>query len=51
MNTERHQLSPYPLRIPVELRDRLQREADKNMRSLNAEIAYRLQRSLQGDKQ
>lgn len=37
---------PYPLRIPDEMRDYLQSEADKNNRSLHAEIVMRLQRSL-----
>lgn len=46
MTTERHQLPAYPLRMPVELRERLEAAAKVNMRSLNAEILFRLQQSL-----
>lgn len=46
MNTERHQIAPYPLRMPMELRKQLQEAADANYRSLNAEILFRLEQSL-----
>lgn len=46
MSTERHQLAPYPLRMPIELREALQSAAKENMRSLNAEILFRLQQTL-----
>lgn len=36
----------YLLRLPLELRDRLQREANLNNRSVNTEILYRIQTSL-----
>ena len=42
MKQERHQLASYPLRIAPELREALQRAADQNLRSLNAEIVARL---------
>lgn len=45
MTTERHQLPSYPLRIPVELRGRLQKAADEAFRSLNAEILFRVEAS------
>lgn len=42
----RHQLASYPLRIPEELREQIALEAVKNKRSLNAEMASRLENSL-----
>jgi len=39
---------PYPLRMPKELRDRLEFARNKNGRSLNAEILLRLEQSLEG---
>lgn len=36
----------YPLRMSPELRKRLEDIAKQNMRSLNAEILFRLQQSL-----
>lgn len=45
MTAERHQVAPYPLRMPVELRERLEAAAKVNMRSLNAEILFRLSQS------
>ena len=44
-----HQHRPYPLRMPDEMREYLQMEADKNNRSLHAEIVMRLQQSLPDD--
>lgn len=42
---EQKQQPPYPLRIPVDLRSRLEKEAESQRRSLNAEISDRLERS------
>lgn len=39
---------PYPLRMPKDLRDRLEAARNENGRSLNAEILLRLERSLEG---
>lgn len=43
--SDRHQTSPYPLRMPPELRDNLKEAAKENRRSMNAEIVARLQQS------
>lgn len=43
------QQKPYPLRMPDDVRERLQSCADESGRSLNAEIIYRLQRTLDED--
>ena len=43
--TDRHQIAPYPLRMEQELRDRIERAAKANNRSMNAEIVSRLQNS------
>ena len=43
--SDKHQTPSYPLRIPAELRARLEDEAKKHKRSLNAEIAARLEKS------
>lgn len=40
------QAKPYPLRMPDEMREQLQAMADESGRSLNAEIVYHLQQSL-----
>ena len=40
--TDRHQISPYPIRMPAELRDQLEESARKGSRSLHAEIISRL---------
>lgn len=42
---EQKQQPPYPLRIPVDLRSRLEKEAETRRRSLNAEISDRLEKS------
>lgn len=39
----------YPFRPPAELRERLERSAVANNRSLNAELIARLENSLNGD--
>lgn len=43
--TDRHQTKPYPLRMPEKLRRALQKTAEQNHRSLNAEILARLEES------
>lgn len=43
--TDRHQQKPYPLRMPDELRTRLEHAAAEGSRSLHAEIVARLQAS------
>ncbi len=44
------QAKPYPLRMPDEMREQLQSLAMASGRSLNAEIVYRLQRSIEDDQ-
>lgn len=41
--SDRHQGTPYPLRLPPELRQQLAAVAARNQRSLNGEIIYQLQ--------
>jgi len=43
--TDRHQQKPYPLRMPDELRARLEEAAKAGARSLHAEIVARLGQS------
>lgn len=43
--TDRHQAPSYPLRMPAELRERLEEAAAETGRSMNAEIVARLQQS------
>lgn len=43
--TDRHQTKPYSLRMPEKLRQALQKKAEQNHRSLNAEILARLEES------
>lgn len=43
--TDRHQISPYPIRMPAQLRDQLEESARKGSRSLHAEIISRLTES------
>jgi len=45
--TDRHQQKPYPLRMPNELRARLEEAAQEGSRSLHAEIVTRLQASFE----
>ena len=40
--TDRHQLSPTPVRIPPDIKAQLRAEAEANDRSLNGEILARL---------
>lgn len=42
-------IAPFGLRIPAELRKRLEKAAEKNIRSLNAEMVARLEDSLAVD--
>ena len=37
---------PFGIRIPAELKEKLQIEAEKNRRSLSAEMIHRLEQSL-----
>ncbi|MBU0592456.1 MAG: Arc family DNA-binding protein [Gammaproteobacteria bacterium] len=41
-------IAPFGVRMPAELKDRLDREAKINGRSLNSEVVSRLQKSLDG---
>jgi len=43
--SDRHQIQPYPIRMPPELRERLENSAKSGNRSLHAEIVARLQAS------
>lgn len=45
--SDRHTQKPYPLRIPDELRQRLEAAAAKSGRSLNAEIVHTLEMALE----
>lgn len=45
--SDRHQAPSYPLRMPEELRERLQEAAQETGRSMHAEIVHRLQQSFQ----
>jgi hypothetical protein len=38
------------VRLPPDLKDNIERQAIKNGRSMNAEIVYRLQRSIEDDQ-
>lgn len=42
---DRHQIAPYPIRMPQELRERLEQAAKDGNRSLHAEIVARLHQS------
>lgn len=41
--TDRHSISPYPIRMPSDLRERLEQAAKQGSRSLHAEIIARLE--------
>lgn len=45
--SDRHQTTPYPLRMPEELRAQLKQAAAESHRSMNAEIVARLQESFE----
>ncbi|CAJ49065.1 Arc family DNA-binding protein [Bordetella avium] len=49
--SDRHQQTSYPLRMPPELREALERAAESSGRSLHAEIILRLQKSYLEDAQ
>jgi len=38
------------IRLPIELKEKIQEQANKNNRSMNAEIVYALEQSLTGNK-
>ena len=42
-------IAPFGVRIPPELKDRVSLSAEKNNRSMNAEIIHRLEGSFAGD--
>lgn len=42
-------INPFGLRMPAELKDVLEKSAEKNRRSLNAEILVRLEQSVEQD--
>lgn len=44
--TDRHQQKPYPLRMPDDLREKLEAAARDGSRSLHAEILFRLESSI-----
>lgn len=44
--SDRHTISPYPIRMPSDLRSRLEERARKGARSLHAEIIARLEETL-----
>lgn len=46
--SDRHSISPYPLRMPENLRSALEEASQKVGRSLHAEILARLESSLHG---
>ncbi len=48
--SDRHVLPPYSLRMPAELRDKLESSAKHAKRSLNAEIIARLEESYSHDQ-
>lgn len=48
--TDRHQLTPTPVRIPSDIKAQLQAEAKANDRSLNGEIVARLRSTLKGKR-
>jgi len=43
--TDRHQIAPYPVRLPPDLRAALEASASEAGRSLHGEVLLRLQRS------
>ncbi|MFC4727155.1 Arc family DNA-binding protein [Coralloluteibacterium thermophilus] len=42
MNDEEQKTIPVQVRLPVDLRDWVRREAKKSLRSMNSEIVYHL---------
>lgn len=48
--SDRHAVSPYPLRMPAELRTALEATAIEVGRSLHAEILARLEGALEADR-
>lgn len=43
-------IAPFGLRLPAKLKNKLEESAEKNIRSLNAELVARLAESLEGDE-
>ena len=51
MATDRHQAPSYPLRMPEELKAKVQAAADESGRSLHAELLFRIEASFAADAQ
>lgn len=49
MSTSPAQTTPFPLRMPPELRERLEALAKKNGRSVNSEIVAMITAAVEGD--
>lgn len=50
MSTDRHSISPYPIRMAPELRDLLEKSAQAGSRSLHSDIIARLEMSFKSDE-
>jgi hypothetical protein len=42
-------IAPFGLRIPTELKTRIEKAAEKNLRSMNAEMVVRLENSFDAE--
>ena len=51
MNPMNKQIPPFGLRLPPELKEELERLAEQNRRSLNAELIVRLEESVKREGQ
>lgn len=49
--TDRHQLTPTPIRIPDDLKGELKEAAAANERSLNGEVIHRLRSTFKTQRQ
>ncbi|HFC92282.1 MAG TPA: Arc family DNA-binding protein [Leucothrix mucor] len=49
MKKDKQQVNPYPIRLTLGLREKLQDSANKNGRSLNAEMLLRLEATFNYD--
>ena len=50
MATDRHQAPSYPLRMPDQLKSKVQRAAEKSGRSLHAELLHRIETSFAAEQ-
>lgn len=50
MSGDRHQIKPYPIRMPDELRMYLEAKAKEKGRSLHSEVIRRLEESVHADR-